>query len=201
MELTERLDSVGFDEDLSGLTDMKVSHAWLGYADALFLECGRLKKERHPRPRKDGTVLSSRTWLRGQVTFMLDCEWRVENRFSVAYGRHSTSRKLSHRMKKMRGDSISSVKASGRIPELSIELKSGQVIRTFQSFEGCPNWSIGFNDLSLIGIAPEWKMNEASVWLGFKNKAYRRFYCFDGKTFKPQKFLKEYGLQLSHPRI
>lgn len=33
MELTERLDSVGFDNDLSGLTGMKVSHAWLGYGD------------------------------------------------------------------------------------------------------------------------------------------------------------------------
>ena len=191
MEVTERLDSVRFDEDLSVLTDMTGSHAWLGYADALFLECGRLKKERCPLPVRDG---SFRTQLKGQVTLMLDCEWRVENRFTVAYGRHTTSRKLSHRLKKMLGDSIRCVKASGRIPELSIELKSGQVIRTFQSYEGCPKWFILVNDLSLIDVAPQWKMNDASVGLRFENKAYRRSYAFDEKTFKPRKFLKEYGL-------
>ena len=186
MELTERLDSMRFDKDLSGLTGMKVSRVWLGYADALFLECGRLKKEKHP--------LAKKTSLQGQVTFMLDCGWRVENRYTVAYGRHSGPRMLSHRTKKILGVSIESVQATGRIPELEIALLNGQVIRTFQSFEGSPGWSIGFNDLALINIEPEWKMNDVSVWLCFQDRSYMRAYCFDETTFKPKKFLRKYGL-------
>ena len=191
MELTERLDSVGFDKDLSGLTDMKVSHVWLGYGDALFLECDRLKKEKQALSKKDGTF---KTLLVGQVTFMLSCAWRVENRYTVAYGIDSGQRMLSHRTKKMVGSSIESVKTTGRIPELTIALQNGQVIRTFQSFKGPPQWSIGFDDLALINIEPEWKTNDVSVWLRFQNRSYMRCYCFDEATFKPKKFLRKYGL-------
>ena len=193
MELTERLDSVGFDKDSSGLTGMKVSHVWLGYADALFLECGRLKQKEFLLPNKGGTI-SSKTSLKGQVTFMLDCGWRVENRYTVAYGRHSGPRMLSHRTKKIVGARIESVETIGRIPELTIALQNGQVIRTFQSFEGPPQWFIGFHDLALIDIEPEWKMNDVDVWLCFKDRCYMREYCFDEATFKPRKFLRKWGL-------
>lgn len=132
--------------------------------------------------------------LVGQVTFMLECMWQVENRYSVAYGIDSGQRILSHRAKKMAGARIESVKTTGRIPELTITLQSGQVIRTFQSFKGPPKWSIGFDDLALINIEPEWKTNDVSVWLCYQNRSYVRCYCFDEATFKPKKFLRKYGL-------
>jgi hypothetical protein len=52
MVLTERLGSVEFAKDVSSLSGMKISRVWLGYADALFLECGRLKREKQPLPKK-----------------------------------------------------------------------------------------------------------------------------------------------------
>jgi hypothetical protein len=124
---------------------------------------------------------------------MLDLGWRVENRYTVAFGRYSSARKLAHRTRMLVGDRIDSVGLSGRVPELSILLESGKTIRTFQSYEGPPQWSIGFWDLSLIDVEPEWKRNDVSVWLGFKNKGYVRSYCFDERAFKPRGFLQKFG--------
>ena len=182
MQLNERINSLTFERDISVIVGMKLSKVWLGYADALFLECGRLKKE------------LIKGHLEGQVTFMLDCQWRVENKWTVAYGRDSTSKLISNRTKKIVGERVETVEAIGGIPELLITLQNGQVIRTFQSFKGPPNWLIGFNDLELLNIEPEWKSNDVSVWIKFEDRSYMRSYCLDDQAFKPKKFLKKYGL-------
>ncbi len=189
MQLEQRLDSARFHEDLSVLRGMKIGRVWLGYADALFLECGRLKKERIlPASSPLSTVLI------GQVTFMLDCQWRIENRFTVVCGRDSRPRKLSHRAQKMVGLSIESVEATGRVPELAIALRNGQFIRTFKSYEGPPRWSVGFRDPALLDIQPEWQSNDVSVWLCFEDRSFMRHYCFDEVKFRPRKFLRQYGV-------
>lgn len=189
-QVNERLTLSRFQKDLSALAGLKVSRVWLGVADALFLECGRLKRVKLLRPRRDRT----KTTLEGQVTFMLDCEWRVENRHTVDYGSVSSSRVLARRTEQMVGTHIVSVEAVGSVPELAITLQCGQIIRTFMSYEGPPRWSVGFNDLTLLDLEPEWAANDVSVWLGFENKSYQRFHCLDPTTFKPKKFLKKYGL-------
>jgi len=196
MQLNDPITSSTFRRDVSVLAGMKVSRIWLGYANVLFLECGRLWKEPMPAHLLKMKVPPGhhrrRFTLKGQVTFMLQCVWRVESGREVEFG--WSDKDLSERLGLLAGQRIRSVKASGEVSELEITLGNKLVIRTFQSFVGPPEWSIGFRDMALANCEPEWKLkqNDVSMWLKFDGGSFVRGYCFDQTIFEPKAFLARY---------
>ena len=182
MVYLEQISKSYFMREISKLSSMKIGRVWLGYANVLFLECGRLTKTNRAN--------SNSKRLVGQIVFKLECGWRIEDKCTVVCGQHDAS-DLNRRLKTIAGKEIKSVSIAGRIPELEISLRSGYVIRTFQALAGDPGWSIGFRDIALARVRREWVENKASVWLGVKNHSLTRTYCFDSTTFKPETFLEK----------
>ena len=183
MEVYECITASQFHRHVERISGFKITRVWLGYAHALFLECGRLKKERIPTKKK------SEWSTNGQVTFMLDGIWRVEKKRSIDFGMYSSDRVLNNRTRNLAGCRISSVLTTNKIPELSIELDDGRTISTFAA-STWSSWSIGFRDLNAIGIDPEWHGNDVSVWLSYKKGIFRRSYCFDEEEITNKKLQK-----------
>jgi hypothetical protein len=155
-------------DDLNAACGLKINHAWLGYANALFLECGKLTapQERQNNPK-------------GQVTFMLDCRWRVMNKYSVDFGCDNSDRIIENRVLKLIGTVVESIDLSSGMPELSIGLSSGRNIETFQSYKGSPEWSVGFYDVTLVEMEQRWTELASSMWISFSDKSFLRSYCYD----------------------
>ena len=174
----ERIGLDKFNKHVERIAGYKITRVWLGYADVLFLECGRLKKEKLP------TSKGIRWSTHGQITFMLDCQWRVEKKRSIDFGISDSTKKLENRIKGLVGLRIASVSAVNRVPELCIELDDGRCVRTFTAHRTMPAWFIGFNDLRCIDVDEVWKKNDVDVWLSFERGGYCRSYCFDEREFK-----------------
>ena len=86
MEYIEKIKKEKLEAHLNGLCGIQINHVWLGYMNALYLECGKLKKDRKNNPK-------------GQVTFMLDGDWHIENMRSIALGRFSKEKKIEKRLR------------------------------------------------------------------------------------------------------
>jgi len=188
MEIYDRITASEFQRHMSRIEGFKISHVWLGYAQALFLECGRLTRDR---------LFEKKTGRRnpdGQITFMLEPSWRVEKTRSIDFASDFGERLVENRTRKLVGLRIVSICAIGRVPELSIELSDGRAITTFGAYQSSPVWSIGFKDLRYIDVDEVWKQNDVSAWLSYEG-GYRRGYCFDEAEFSDPKYLKQrFGL-------
>lgn len=191
MEVYDHITAREFLKDVKRIEGYKVSKVCLGYANALFLECGRLKTE------VIKTSKSTTKLVYGQITFLLDCNWRVERKKSIEFGMQCGDRKIENRIKGLKGTRIVSISTTHRIPELCITLDDGRVISTFTDHITYPAWSIGFKDLHCIEIDPEWKSNDVSVWLSYDKGGFRKGYCFDENKFSDPEYLKKYyGLDI-----
>ncbi|MFC1782278.1 hypothetical protein ACFL02_01665 [Planctomycetota bacterium] len=192
MEVYDRITRSDFQEHIERIVGFKISRVWLGYANALFLEFGRLKKE------KLISTKGVRWSAYGQITFMIEGGWRVEKRRSIEFGIDFSDRKIENRIKGLEGRRIASISTVNRIPELSIELDDGRVITTFCSHSTMPSWHIGFKDLRCIDIDAVWKDNDdLSVWLTYERGGFQRRYCFDEREFSDPKYLrKNYNLNV-----
>lgn len=184
MEYIEKITKEQLQTHLKGIFDIQINHAWLGYTNALFLECGKLRQESINGKRRNN--------LLGQVTFMLESDWRIEKTRSILCGRDSNERKLEGQIKKLIGLKIKDICLVNRIPELLISLENKWLIQTFTGWDKYPRWSIGFNDLCKIAVHPEWKKEDVSVWLSFEKGGYRKSFCFDDEVFRNKMFLNDY---------
>lgn len=185
MEVFDLITASEFERHAKRIASYKISRVWLGYANTLFLECGRLKKEQIKI--KGKTRWSSH----GQITFMLECFWRVEKKRSIEFSIDSSDRKVCNRINGLKGLSVTSISTTGRIPELVIELGDGRLITTFTTHASTPNWFIGFRDLRCIDVNQAWMDNDVSVWLAFERGTFRRSYCFDERVFTNKKYLRK----------
>ena len=180
MEYIEKIKKEELEAHLNGLCGIQINHVWLGYMNALFLECGKLTKDK------------KRENPQGQISFMLEGDWRIENARSISLGRFSKEKRLEKQIKTLIGLKIKSISLVNRIPELLIELESGQYIQTFTGWDTNPQWFVGFLDSCKAVVHPEWKKEDVSIWLSFERGGYRRSYCFDDEVFRNKKFLREY---------
>jgi len=121
---------------------MKISHVWRGHGTALFLELGSLSEG---RKRKDGTTGNAK----GDVTVIVDFDWRIERQRSILCGSGETKRRIASASKLLLGASVLSSEVVGRIPELQLQLSNGLWLITFRRYEGQPSWAVGFNTLGL----------------------------------------------------
>jgi hypothetical protein len=120
---------------------MTISHVWFGFGSALFLELGALSE----RKRKDGSIGNPQ----GEITVMVDFDWRVELQRSILGGSNDSKRRRTSISKKLLGTTIISVQVIGRIPELQLQLANGLWIVTFSHDKGQPTWAVGFKALGL----------------------------------------------------
>ena len=126
---TKTISSDEFNMLAQSAVGLPVSHVWLGYADALFLELGRLRRQslRNGRPPA----------LKGTMTIMLDCGWRVERPRSVAFDRFCSKRKIEGGVERLRGKKVKSISLVGRVPEISVELAGQLWVQSFQLSGTC----------------------------------------------------------------
>jgi hypothetical protein len=127
---------------------MVISHVWFGHGSALFLELGTLSEGRH---RKDGSVGN----LQGEISVMIDFNWRVERQRSILGGSNDSKKRCNSISQKLLGASVIYAQVVGRIPELQLQLSNGLWVVTFTHYKGQPSWAVLFKALGLGALCVE----------------------------------------------
>jgi hypothetical protein len=134
--------------NLELLVGMTISHVWLGFGSALFLELGILTEG---RKRKDDSVGNPK----GEITIMVDYDWRIEGNRSILGGSQDSRKRCISISKKLLQTSVISAQLVGRIPELQLQLSNGLWVVTFSHQKGQPSWAILFSALGLGSLGVE----------------------------------------------
>jgi hypothetical protein len=127
---------------------MTVSHVWFGHGSALFLELGILSPG---KKRKDGSIGNPQ----GEITVMVDYDWRVERQRSILGGSSDSPKRRVSISNKLLNVTITSAQTVGRIPELQLQFSNGLWVVTFSHDEGQPTWAVGFKSLGLCWLCVE----------------------------------------------
>ena len=127
---------------------MVISHVWLGHGSALFLELGTLSQG---RKRKDDSIGNPQ----GEVTVMVDYDWRVESQRSIVGGSNNSRKRCISIAQKLLNAKVSSAKVVGRLPELELQLSNGFWVVTFSHNKGQPSWTVLFSSLGLGALCVE----------------------------------------------
>ena len=130
---TNKIMTAEIQKSLDQLIGKEISKVWRGYGATIFLELGKLSKD----PKGD---------LKGESCIMIEWSWRVENKRSILFGSFSTDRKIDNQLQKLTGKTIKTIRITGRLPEIEIELENNQWIHSFQTSEGQPDWCIFMAD-------------------------------------------------------
>jgi hypothetical protein len=136
-----------FQEALLG---MKVSHVWRGYGSALFVEFGLLSASK----RRDG----SPSHPSGQITAMIEWDWRIEEKQSIICGSCSDEELWQPTFDKLIGRECVGVSTFGRLPEIAIALSGDFWVSSFKTAEGNPAWTL-FDRRQASGV----------VWISIKS--------------------------------
>ena len=120
---------------------LDVTQPWRGYGSAFFMEVGPL------------TQVYERTGhKKAESGFDFGYSWRVEAHRSVLFGSFSSDQKINRGITTLEGFTILDVKATGRLPELCVQLSSGRWIHSFATTEGQPEWTVFLNDRSWLTV-------------------------------------------------
>ena len=120
---------------------LDVTRPWRGYGSAFFMEVGPL------------TQVYERTGhTKAECGFDFGCSWRVEAQRSVLFGSCSSDQKINRGIATLKGFAMLDVKATGRLPELCVQLSSGRWIHSFATAEGQPEWIIFLKDGSWLTV-------------------------------------------------
>ena len=136
---------------------MPVSHAWLGHGTCLFLELGDLSEG---KVRRNGSIGNPT----GEITIIVDFDWRIERKRSILIGSEDTKKRLENAINSLVGSRILSVETIGRIPELQIGLSNSLWVTTYSCNSGQPQWGIIFKTTAQPSIG----VSSGSV--SFENK-------------------------------
>ena len=139
---------------------LKISRAWLGYGNVLFLELGRLHTEHHKIQRRRSSESK-----KGQATIMIHSEWRTEASSHFAFGSGSDRKILTQRMNTLKGRRLMKLATEGGLPELLIVLDKGIVIRSFSTFRS-PDWTIFLRDQGLFPREKRWRGVDHTLSVG-----------------------------------
>jgi hypothetical protein len=111
---------------------MKVSHVWRGYGSALFLELGTLT----PRKRRDGSLGNPR----GEIGFMIEWSWRIEDERSIICGSFSNEELWRPAFDRLIGHEVVGISMFGRLPEVLLSLANNLHVASFMTADGDPAW-------------------------------------------------------------
>jgi len=123
-----------FHRIISDLHGARISHVWLGYGSALFLECGVLTE----RVREDGSTANPQ----GQWSVGLEFDWRIDDYRGLTLGSDDDGSSGDTVRQALVGQHISKVEAVGSVPELHITLSNGTRLLTFSPDGAEPEWAL-----------------------------------------------------------
>jgi hypothetical protein len=113
---------------------MKVSHVWRGHGSALFLEFGNLT----PRNRRDGSPGNPQ----GEVGFMIEWSWRIEDERSIVCGSFSNEELWGPAFDRLVGREVTDLSTFGRLPEILLSLAGNLHVASFMTADGDPAWAL-----------------------------------------------------------
>lgn len=115
---------------LSCLEGQRISCAWLGGANCLFLELGELSAPSDKKPGK------------GEFTVLLEYGWRVEKDTDIVAGPADDVSLITFVLESLTGEVLLAPVVQSGPPELILALESGYRIVTFSGLAGDPEWSV-----------------------------------------------------------
>lgn len=166
---------------LSACKGLKIAHVWRSIEPCVFLEIGRLSKER----RANSPV--------GQVSIMVEADWRLERPRSLQVGSGFSSTRIDKRLATLVGVAVNAIEVMGRLPELAIDLVDGRRFVTFTNWAAQPHWSIGFKDLVLFPLDPGWKGIDVTPWIHVSAGRTEIEYCYDDTKASVRNAVKRMG--------
>lgn len=122
-----------FEKYKSTLLSMPLSNAWNGYGSAIFLEFGSLSLVK-----KNG---EKRNNARGDITIMIEWDWRAEKELSIICGSSVESDKIESFLSTLVGSKMTELTTTGKLPELEIKLSNGITLKSFMTDIGQPEWA------------------------------------------------------------
>jgi len=177
----EKLTVADCNDILAVCKGLKISHVWRSMGPCVFIEIGRLSKEnRTNNPR-------------GQVTIRNEGQWRLEGARTIQVGSNSSDRLINGRLRTLVGTLIRSIKLTNRLPELDIELEDGRRFVTFTNWRSQPQWSIGFKDVNLFPIDPQWSGIDVTPHIHVESGRTEIEYCFDDTKASVRNAVKRMG--------
>ena len=121
------------------LIGIKVARAYQGYGSVVHMDLGRL------RP-----AIGGRLDLKGEVSLMLEWDWRFETDSGIAFGSSSSHPDLATELAELEGQSVVAFSLEGRLPDLVVELSGGLRARSCSCREGDPRWGLWLPDSTWI---------------------------------------------------
>ena len=163
----QRLTIADCNKLLSRCKGLKIAHVWRSIEPCVFVEVGRLTKgHRTKNPC-------------GQVTVMIEADWRVEKPRSIQIGSGFSSARIDKHLPTLIGVTVSGIEVVGRLPEIAIDLEDGRRFVTFTQWTTQPRWSIGFKDPSLLPLDPGWKEADVTPWIHVRAGRIEVEFCYD----------------------
>jgi len=160
---------------LGRIEGLRISRPWLGYANVLFLELGKLHTE---------TLKTRRRTLRtrkGQVCFMIEPNWRVEKRRSIQFGSEFSDARIAKGVPSLRGQHVERIELTDGLPELQVTFDDGRCLRTFADWDTQPAWTILVHDRSLADLASVWDGIDVTPCLHVEQGRLQIEYDFDDR--------------------
>ena len=124
------------------MVGLKVSLARQVNGGMLVMDLGRLTPT--PGPRR---------YLRGEVSILLDWDWRFETDSGIVFGSSSSDPFIHAQLISLGDQSISGVRLERGTPDLVVELGGGLRVRSAGCAEGGPHWSVWLSDSSWLYCA------------------------------------------------
>lgn len=114
---------------LIGLT---VSRVWQGFGSTICLELGMLSTDETKHGRH----------VYGEANIFIEWDWRVERGTRALFGSSDSGPTIKKRIAELEGAVVTDVAVYGTVPELSVTLSTGHVLRTMVMTYGEPRWRI-----------------------------------------------------------
>jgi hypothetical protein len=121
------------------LIGIKVARAYQGYGSVVHMDLGRL------RP-----AIGGRLDLKGEVSLMLEWDWRFETDSGIAFGSSSSQPDLATELAELEGQSVVAFSLEGGLPDLVVELSGSLRARSCSCREGDPRWGLWLPDSTWI---------------------------------------------------
>lgn len=122
------------------LDGMPVAHTWKSVGSCIFLDLGKLQERSFGR----------KQFMVGEVTITIEWNWRIENAGQIVFGSSNSGPAIENGIKRLIGQSITSINIEGEIPELVIRFSNGDLLRSMAMLSGNPQWSIRQIDKTYI---------------------------------------------------
>ncbi len=132
----QRISNEEFITLVTPLVNLPVSHPWLGYGSALFLELGNLK------PPSDSRL----SHPKGEGCIVVQWEWRVSDNEKILFGSSNSRPQIDKALSSLSGLLITRIELFGTPPELSMSFSNNNTLRSMTMVSGYPRWSIKIPD-------------------------------------------------------